>query len=425
MYCEGTSVTRRNPASANFSFRRLVIFAAQHPDLAKLVHRLQLQVPPYITLRAGLSLDRLPEFNSEQKSTIQTVLVPPMAPWRSSQAFAPSVYPVARWKMRDAFESLPNLYHVEHLLSIQDRLNIGTLELNILDKTGANTNRDQILTVWPEESCNKVFDLIVPHSRSTIKSLKLRNISLSAGPWRQDHNLPATLQHLDLELCEYHYSLERCYDWLAESWRHNLARLQQLTALRLRWTEVCYDPIYIDGLLIDPQDSTQVTLFPRLKCFSVSGCSIQLDRLLAFATLHAPTLQEFELSRVTFDPSYCPESWSEISALFKSVLPNLTYLRLSKLVTHFPRRFYAPLGSAPISGLGDPVQEHWNPGLETTTAYEWRKGINGPDQEVKGPRCPWEAKDVIVTEECKERFNSDRLWYSIHIDSGEPGRRMF
>ena len=428
MECEGTLVTKSQPASANSSFRRLVTFAAQHPDLAKLVHRLQLQVPPYITdtVRDGLrTLDRLPEFNSEQKSTIKDVLVPPLASWRSSQAFALSVYPQASWEIRDTFQSLPNLYHVEHLLSIQDRLTIGTLESNILEMTGAYINRGQILTIWPEESYDKAFNLIIPHSYPTIKSLKLRNISLSTGSWRRDHYLPARLQHLDLELCEYHYSLERRCEQLARPWRHNLAGLQLLTTLRLRWTEVCHDPIYIDDLLIDPKDSTKVIFFPRLKCFSVSGCSMRLDRLLTFATLHAPTLQEFELSRVTFDPSYCPESWSEISALCKSVLPNLTYLRLSKLVTHFPRRFYAPPGSAPISGSGDPVQEHWNPGLEATTAYEWRKGINGPDQEVKGPRCPWEAKDVIVTEECKKRFNSDRLWYSIHLDSGEPGRRMF
>ena len=36
------------PASADLNFPRLVTFAAQHPDLAKLVHRLQLQVPPFM-----------------------------------------------------------------------------------------------------------------------------------------------------------------------------------------------------------------------------------------------------------------------------------------------------------------------------------------------------------------------------------------
>ena len=411
-----------SPASAHRNFPRLVTFAAQHPDLAKLVHRLQLQVPPLIDFNDPVS-DRLKylgdfgEYSLEQKSAIRNILVTPLERWRLAQLYTLSNASIST---RDTFRSLPNLYHVEHLLSIQDRLTIGTLESHILEKTGAYIDVGHHLTLRPSLSFDRAFILMIPHINSPIKSLKLRNISFSLGEFLRNQGMPAMLQHLDLELCELSFFPQRSsFELLAGIWRGRLAALQRLTTLRLRWAEVRRDPIYIDDLLIDPADSTKTSFFPQLKCFSVSGGSLRVNGLVAFATLHAPTLQEFELNRVTFDPSYCPESWSEIGALCKSVLPNLTYLRLSKLVTHFPRRSYAPPGSAPISGSGDPVQEHWNPGLEATTAYEWRKGINGPDRQIKGSRCPWEAKDVITTEVCNQRFNGDRIWHSIHFDSSE------
>ena len=416
------SSERRSPPSADLNLPRLVTFAAQHPDLAKLVHRLQLQVSPLIDFDHPVGdrvryLGDFGEYSLEQKSAMRKILVTPLETWRLAQLYTLSDASIS---IRDTFRSLPNLYHVEHLLSIQDRLTIGRLESKILDKTGAYIDCGRILTLRPSLSFDRAFILMIPHINSPIKSLKLRNISFSLGESLRNQGMPAMLQHLDLELCELSFFPQRSsFELLAGIWRGRLAALQQLTTLRLRWAEVRRDPIYIDDLLIDPADSAKSSFFPQLKCFSVSGGSLRVNGLVAFATLHAPTLQEFELHRVTFDPSYCPESWSEIGSLCKRVLPNLTYLRLSKLVTHFPRLFYAPPGSAPISGSRDPVQEDWNPGLEATTAYEWRKGINGPDREVKGPRCPWEAKDVITTEVCKERFNSDRIWHSIHFDSNE------
>ena len=411
-----------SPASADLNFPRLVTFAAQHPDLAKLVHRLQLQVPPLIGLNDPIGerakyLGDFGEFSLEQKSAIRNIVVSPLEKWRLAQSCALSDASIST---RDTFRSLPNLYHVEHLLSIQDQLTTGTLESDILDKSGAYFNCDRLLRLRPSLSFDRAFTLMIPHINSPIKSLKLRNISFSLGEFLRKQGMPAVLQHLDLELRDLSCFPQRSsFELLAGIWRGRLAALQRLMTLRLRWAEVRHTLFYIDDLLIDPADSTKISFFPQLKCFSVSGGCLRVNGLVAFATLHAPTLQELELNRVIFDPSYCPESWSAISALCKSVLPNLTYLRLSKLVTHFSRRFYAPPGSAPISGSGDPVQEHWNPGLEATTAYEWRKGINGPDREVKGPRCPWEAKDVITTEVCKERFNSDRIWHSIYLDSSE------
>ena len=388
-----------------------------------MVHRLQLQVPPFIDFDDEPVGDRVRylgrygEYSVKQKSTIKNILVTPLERWRLAQLCTLSDASIST---RDTFRSLPNLYHVEHLLSIQDHLTIGTLESNILEKTGAYVERGQIVTLRPSLSFDRAFILMIPHISFPIKSLKLRNISFSLGEFLRNQGMPAMLQHLDLELCELSLFPQRSsFELLAGIWRGRLAALQRLTTLRLRWAEVRRDPIYIDDLLIDPADSTKTSIFPQLKCFSVSGGSLRVNGLVAFATLHAPTLQEFELNRVTFDPSYCPESWSEIGSLCKRVLPNLTYLRLSKLVTHFPRRFYAPPGNAPNSGSGVPVQEHWNPGLEATTAYEWRKGINGPNREVKGPRCPWEAKDVITTQVCKEMFNSDRIWHAVHFDSSE------
>ncbi|KAM0798072.1 hypothetical protein BDR22DRAFT_400960 [Usnea florida] len=408
--------------TGDLAMRRLVTFAAQHPDLAKLVHGLQLQFPPLIGFddpvgERARCLGDFGEFSLEQKSAIRDITVTPLEKWRLAQSSALSDASIST---RDTFRSLPNLYHVEPLLSIQDQLTTGTLESDILNKTGVHFDCNRLLRLRPSLSFDRAFTLIIPHINSPIKSLKLPNVSFSLGEFLQKQGMPAMLEHLDLELLDLSCFPQRSsFELLAGIWRGRLAALQRLTTLRLRWAEVRHTPFYIDDLLIDPADSTKTSIFPQLKCFSVSGGCLRVNGLVAFATLHAPTLQEFELNRVIFDPSYCPESWSEISALCKSVLPNLTYLRLSKLVTHFPQRLHTPPGSAPISGSGDPVQEHWNPGLEATTAYEWRKGINGPDREVKGPRCPWEAKDVITTEVCKERFNSDRVWHSIYLGSSE------
>lgn len=127
-------------------------------------------------------------------------------------------------------------------------------------------------------------------------------------------------------------------------------------------------PFYIDDL--DRKDDANVSFLPHLKHLSFSDCLLRMQGLLAIATSHASTLQELELSRVTFDPSYCPQSWSEIGVLCKSALPILAYLRLVKLVTHFPKRAAAPLDEMPIP-------ERWNKGLEGVTSYEWRKGVRG------------------------------------------------
>lgn len=68
-------------------------------------------------------------------------------------------------------------------------------------------------------------------------------------------------------------------------------------------------------------------------------------------------------------------------------LPNLTYLRLAKLITYSMTEKDA--GSSPM-----PVK--WNKGLEGATSYEWIKNGKGTgaDLEIIGPECPWEGGNM-------------------------------
>lgn len=427
----GMSNDWRNPAWADHDYRwRLVTFRIKHPELAKLVHRLQLLDPTMSVgsrspvwdddqIRRILGQDM--KCTKEQISTIFDILIGSLEKLKRAQIHALTTQERLNGKsssmvstsIRNTFRSLPNLYHVEHSLSNQDRITLGALEYKILDKTGVRVDRNRLMILSWESSFEIAPDLIVPYLNLSITSLKLRRVVLSDYPSDREISLPQTLQHLDLELWDHHddpdldddYNMDDLREEAMTFWRSHLATLQQLTRLRLSWADIRFFPIYIDDLLIDPEESTKITFFPHLQSLSMTHCSLRPSGLLAFAKLHASTLQELELSHVTFDPSYCPESWSEIGALCKSVLPRLAYLWLSKLVTHFPERADAPLDALPI-------QERWNPGVEATTAYEWRKGVCGPDGEIKGPRCPWEAKDVLVTEDCKQKFNGDRYRYS-------------
>ena len=190
-----------------------------------------------------------------------------------------------------------------------------------------------------------------------------------------------------------------------DGWRSNLASLGQLRTLRLS-LEANYDnpldPFYVDDLFVDPKDSTNKILFPHLKRFSLSDCSLRLSVLLIFATSHSSTLEDLELNRIRLDPSYSPESWSEIGALCKSKPPNLSHLRLAKLTTYFPRQALDET----------PIPRRWNRGLEAATAYEWAKGVHGPDVEVIGPNYPWEPEDVVDDESCKPFISDDKYTIS-------------
>ncbi|CAD6592755.1 MAG: hypothetical protein ASARMPREDX12_006437 [Alectoria sarmentosa] len=309
--------------------------------------------------------------------------------------------------IRDTLRRLPNLRHVEHALS--------TYYLRFID--GILSEISCIFaTISIPDAFTEGFKLIVRDLPDSITSLKLRNVALSQPYPSDDQGLSATLQHLDLELRipEGWDNESKPYgSAFVEAWRRNLIHLVRLKTLRLSFEDgqgratgynSCVEPKYINDLLIDPTDDGKFIVFPHLRSLALTNCSLGICEFLAFAAARSPTLKELELSRVTFDPSYCPSSWSEIAATCKNALPNLTYLRLAKLITHFARRTDAPVEE-------DAAPERWNRGLEAETAYEWCKRIHGPDVEVKGSKCSWEAKDVIVEEECKRNFNGDRYWF--------------
>ncbi|CAD6593394.1 MAG: hypothetical protein ASARMPRED_007446 [Alectoria sarmentosa] len=326
---------------------------------------------------------------------------------------------------KDTMLRLPNLRHVEHALSTYYLRFIDGILSEIRDRTRHDLQplcypclSDSCIfaTISIPDAFTEGFKLIFQDLPDTITSLKLRNVALSQPYPSDDEGLSATLQHLDLELRvpEGWDNKSKPYgSAFVEAWRRNLIHLLRLKTLRLSFEDgqggatdydCCVEPKYIDDLLIDPTDDGKFIVFPHLRSLALTNCSLRICEFLAFAAAQSPTLKKLELSRVTFDPSYCPSSWSEIAATCKNAVPNLTYLRLAKLITHFARR-----ADAPVEEHATP--ERWNRGLEAETAYEWCKRIHGPDVEVKGSKCPWEAEDVIVEEECKRNFNGDRYWF--------------
>ena len=361
-------------------------------------------------------------WTSEQVSFIHDKLVVALQDWQDAEFEAvESKCPL----IRDTLRRLPNLRHVEHALSTYYLRFID----GILSEIRYRTRHDLQPLCYPclSDSCifatisipdafTEGFKLIVRDLPDSITSLKLRNVALSQPYPSDDQGLSATLQHLDLELRipEGWDNESKPYgSAFVEAWRRNLIHLVRLKTLRLSFEDgqgratgynSCVEPKYINDLLIDPTDDGKFIVFPHLRSLALTNCSLGICEFLAFAAARSPTLKELELSRVTFDPSYCPSSWSEIAATCKNALPNLTYLRLAKLITHFARRTDAPVEE-------DAAPERWNRGLEAETAYEWCKRIHGPDVEVKGSKCSWEAKDVIVEEECKRNFNGDRYWF--------------
>lgn len=281
----------------------------------------------------------------------------------------------------------------------------------MLDKTDLSVEHELLASVSEPLSFVNGCKLILGSLRPSITSLKLRKIPVCRYPYNGGRILLAAFRHLDLELYTQTFWDNRSEPVRlasVDAWRCSLAPLEQLRTLRLggwkQWNNPII-PFYIDDLLIDRKDDANVSFLPHLKHLFFSDCFLRMQGL-AIATSHASILQELELSRVTYDPSYCPQAWSEIGLLCKSALPILAYLRLAKTVTHFPRRATAPLDEMPIP-------ERWNKGLKGVTSYEWRKGVHNPDVEVIGSRCPWKVEDIIVEEDCKRNFGGDRYLCSV------------
>lgn len=417
---------------ANVAAWRLITFATHHPELAHHVQRLQLNIPPTVSNVHGFDnfyTEHKLEFKmqydgwtSEQVSFIHDKLVVPLQDWQDAQFEAVMS---KHSFIGDTMLRLPNLRHVEHALSTYYRRFLDGILSEIRDRTGYDlkpfcysysSDSCILATISRPDAFAEGFKLITGNLPDSVTSLKLRNVALSQPCPSDDQGLSATLQHLDLELRipEGWNNESRPYGSVfVEAWRRNLIHLVRLKTLRLSFEDgqgratdynSCVKPKYLDDLLIDPTDDGKFISFPHLRSLALTNCSLGICEFLAFATAQSSTLKELEFSRVTFDPSYCPGSWSEIAATCKNALPNLTYLRLAKLITHFARRADAPVreGATP---------ERWNRGVETETAYEWCKRIHGPDEGVKGPKCPWEAEDVIVEEDCKRNFNGDRYWF--------------
>lgn len=351
-------------------------------------------------------------WTSDQVSIIREIVGPPLHMWKDLEnaALSPCWFSSAKslgtadTAIYDTLRSLPNLRHVEHAISTQQGRAFRPLQSKILNETGLGIFRDRLADTSIHLAFEEGTRLVLGNMEPSITSLKLRSVSALAGPYRKTQIMPVTLHHLDLEIYDediWCSGADPDEQFLMDGWRSNLASLRQLRTLRLSW-EADYDnpldPFYVDDFFIDPKDNANKIVLPHLERFSLSDCCLRLSVLLTFATLHSSTLKDLELNRVRFDPSYNPESWSEIGALCKSILPSLAQLRLAKLTTYFPRRALDET----------PTPRRWNRGLEAATAYEWAKGVHGPDVEVIGPSCPWEPEDVVDDENCKLIISDDK-----------------
>ena len=101
------------------------------------------------------------------------------------------------------------------------------------------------------------------------------------------------------------------------------------------------------------------------------------------------------LTRLSFAlaPELYSQDWSEVANLCKDAVPDLTYLRLSKLVVGRSKRF----DYDHRDGINaEPTPMGWRSILEDVIFYEWTKGVvNGIDQEFIGSRCPWTCADDV------------------------------
>ena len=303
--------------------------------------------------------------------------------------------------------SLPNLFHVENAMSTYHRKHLTETEArsadyNSIDFLDLYEKPEEAQTLALLKGVRGIQSLGIDSlTAETITSWKLREAVAFDG---FTMNPPEHLQHLDLEIRILGLGPISPLA-TALGWRGMLETLSELKSLRLAfacgggryadeensdghsWMDS--DTFYIDYLLIDPcdsdSDSAGLVFFPRLRSLRLVNCALRVQGLQTIAMRHSATLKELELSRVTFDPLYCVGSWSEIGAMCHEALPNLTRLRLAKLITYLPT---PRLEGEPEKS---PVPNSWNRGLEGATSYEWIKNGrgSGADLEIIGPRCPW------------------------------------
>ena len=386
---------------------RMFRFATFHPELAKHVRRLQLRVPG-VTSPVQYTRDSFggnvpmprPDWSKEENEIAMIEDAPDESPQQRradliSTTNLGKTFWNSTWTIEETLALLPNLFHAENAVSILYR---NALESDHVDL--------QQICEWTEykeiQALESGFCVITAYMGGGITSLKLREVVTQFDKWNFSV-IPLNLQHLDLDYRGSYMFSEAPYSEgdrrAIGTIRSTLKRLTQLRSLQLAFASggdrteeyaeehstTSPDPLYINDFLIDPQNDADQSFFPHLRSLRLVNCSLRVRRLQTIAIRHSATLRELELRKLTFDPGYSVNSWSEIGAMCHEALPNLSYLRLAKLITHV----IIPGVEEDSENL--PVPVRWNLGLEGATSYEWIKNGrgSGADLEMIGSKCPW------------------------------------
>ena len=248
--------------------------------------------------------------------------------------------------------------------------------------------------------------------KNNIFSLK----SIDGPVWMglQKSMIPNNLQHLHLEmrlgnqLTRVNFKLrdstyERGSEFLPRTWRQHLQAMTQLKTIRLgvlphakKYT--AYDGgyafvLYVDDLLVNPNKPKDHCIFPRLQRLELSDSACRLTGLLTFLAEPQPRLKQLILDRIVLPPAYSSSSWNGVAAMCREAMPDLEYLRLTKLVRRSPNRS----DDNRNNGVGvKPTSKGWRSDVEDAMTYEWTKGgADGTDEEFIGFKCPWTCEGAL------------------------------
>ena len=349
----------------------MVHFATTNPELANHVHRLQLRVHSSICSSTftfpgyqpgDCRLSRAPEDHdplTREMAGDGDLVVGSPRKRRADRIARISVGEVV-WDhsrtIKETLTLLPNLFHLENAMSTHYQKRLAETEARLADYDWI-----ALLDLYEKPEHAQALALlkgvrgIISHIAEKFTSLKLRGVA--AIDKHVTSNLPKNLQHLDLDLRILWTLGEDLIPGLDgiifEEWRRTLKTLTELKSLRLTFTYGLDDftaeehihehmwtnaALYVDDFLVGPRDSADQCYFPRLRSLRLANCSLRVRGLQTIAMQHSATLKELELSRVTLDTLYCVGSWSEIGTMCHRIVPNLTYLRLAKLITFSPIR---------------------------------------------------------------------------------------
>ena len=251
------------------------------------------------------------------------------------------------------------------------------------------------------------LEIVLVNINKIIISLKSRDGPVFLG--LQTLMVSNNLQHLHLEMrvgMRIHsrprnFISEVGSDSPARSWRQQLQALEQLKTLRLgvlpdaeyytAYDGGCANVLYVDDLLVNPNNPKDHCYFPRLQRLELSDSACRLTGLLTFLEKHQQRLKQLSLNRIILPPGYSSSTWNEIAAMCREAMPDLAYLRLTKLVTRCPNRSNNNCNN----GVGArPTSKDRRSCLEDAMTYERTKGgANGTDEEFIGFKCPWTYED--------------------------------